>query len=211
MENAKKMFLFNLLLTAVIAFTSLYLIKKVNKIVTIEKFAYGSGSSASYAPLMKVDKEDFEDEKETTKKVDTDNTDSTDSTDNTVKKDSCKPCPINNTNRNEQILKGFGNQDVDTLFGTPTHYSEASASYSNTQENAPNVKGDKKSLFLFKYNDCKPECCEPSSGKGTGYSCDTGCVCYDKEQNNLVASRGDGIYPSNPDGSLKFQPYQKII
>lgn len=154
---------------------------------------------------MKVDKEDFEDEKDATKKVDADNSDNTD------KKNSCKPCPINNTNRNEQILKGFGNQDVDTLFGTPTGYGEASASYSNTQENAPNVKGDKKSLFLFKYNDCKPECCEPSSGKGTGYSCDTGCVCYDKEQNNLVASRGDGIYPSNPDGSLKFQPYQKII
>ncbi len=74
MENAKKMFLFNLLLTAVIAFTSLYLIKKVNKIVTIEKFAYGSGSSASYAPLMKLDKEDFEDEKDTTKKVDANNT-----------------------------------------------------------------------------------------------------------------------------------------
>ena len=205
MENAKKMFLFNLLLTAVIAFTSLYLIKKVNKIVTIEKFAYGSGSSASYAPLTNLNKEKFGDEKKNTKKVDADNTV------NTVKKESCKPCPMNNTNRNEQILKGFGNKDVDTLFGTPTGYGEASASYNNTQENAPNVKGDKKSLFLFKYNDCKPECCEPSSGKGTGYSCDTGCVCNDIEQNNLVASRGDGVYPSNPDGSLKIQPYQKII
>ena len=146
MENAKKMFLFNVLLTAVIAFTSLYLIKKVNKIVTIEKFAYGSGSSASYAPLMKVDKEDFEDEKETTKKVDADNTDSTD---NTVKKDSCKPCPINNTNRNEQILKGFGNQDVDTLFGTPTHYSEASASYSNKQEMHQMLKEPKRVYFYL--------------------------------------------------------------
>jgi hypothetical protein len=182
MDNAKKMFLVNLLLTAVIAFTSLYLIKKVNKIVTIEKF-----------------------EDTVTKDTVTKDTVKTDN------KSMPAPCPINNTNRNEQILKGFGNKDVNTVFGEPSHWDGTSSSYENTQENAPNVKGDKTSLFLFKYNDCKPECCEPSSGKGTGYSCDTGCVCNEQEQNNMVASRGDGIYPSNPDGSLKFKPYQKII
>ena len=40
------------------------------------------------------------------------------------------------------------------------------------------------SLFLFKNNQCKPECC------GSSFSCDGGCVCTSPEQRQYIASRG---------------------
>ena len=40
------------------------------------------------------------------------------------------------------------------------------------------------SLFMFKNNQCKPECC-PSS-----YSCGGGCVCTSPDQRQVIASRG---------------------
>ena len=104
--------------------------------------------------------------------------------------------------RNEQIKGGLGNKDVDTVFGTPVA-PQSAFSYENTQENAPNVGGGKQSLFLFKYNDCKPECCE--FGKGTDVSCSGGCVCYNKEQNEMIASRGDNVYPQTHKSELKFK------
>lgn len=39
-------------------------------------------------------------------------------------------------------------------------------------------------LFIFKNNQCKPECC-PSS-----YSCGGGCVCTTSKQRDYIASRG---------------------
>lgn len=39
-------------------------------------------------------------------------------------------------------------------------------------------------LFIFKNNQCKPECC------GASLSCDGGCVCTTPEQRNLINSRG---------------------
>jgi len=39
-------------------------------------------------------------------------------------------------------------------------------------------------LFIFKNNQCKPECC------GATLSCDGGCVCTTPEQRNLINSRG---------------------
>lgn len=44
-----------------------------------------------------------------------------------------------------------------------------------------------KSMFVFSYNDCKPECCKTSP-----YGCNgTGCVCIDdKKQLEFLASRG---------------------
>lgn len=39
-------------------------------------------------------------------------------------------------------------------------------------------------LFMFKNNQCKPECC------GASYACDGGCVCSTPEQRKLVNMRG---------------------
>jgi hypothetical protein len=39
-------------------------------------------------------------------------------------------------------------------------------------------------LFMFKSNQCKPECC------GASFSCSGGCVCTTPEQRQLLASRG---------------------
>lgn len=120
----------------------------------------------------------------------------------------CKPCKGENDVRNEQIKGGLGNKDVDAVFGIPVA-PMGTASFENDQENAPNVGGGKKSLFLFKHNDCKSECCE--FGKGTDASCTHGCVCYNKEQNKMVASRGDGVYPSKHGSSLELKPHQPIL
>ena len=40
------------------------------------------------------------------------------------------------------------------------------------------------SLFMFKNNQCKPECC------GSTFSCDGGCVCTTPEQRNFINARG---------------------
>jgi hypothetical protein len=39
-------------------------------------------------------------------------------------------------------------------------------------------------LFMFKSNQCKPECC------GASFSCSGGCVCTTPEQRQMIASRG---------------------
>jgi len=56
---------------------------------------------------------------------------------------------------------------------------------------APNEKliGDEftpgpDSLFMFKNNQCKPECC------GASFSCNGGCVCTTPQQRQYIASRG---------------------
>ena len=71
-----------------------------------------------------------------------------------------------------------------------------------------NVFKDTKSLFLFKHNKCTPECCD--FGKGTDVSCSGGCVCYNKEQNQMISSRGDNVYPETHKSTLKFKG-DKII
>jgi hypothetical protein len=48
----------------------------------------------------------------------------------------------------------------------------------------PEVEIGPDNLFLFKNNQCKPECC-PSS-----FSCGSGCVCTTPGQRDLIASRG---------------------
>lgn len=40
------------------------------------------------------------------------------------------------------------------------------------------------SLFMFKNNQCKPECCPAS------FACDGGCVCTTPDQRNFINSRG---------------------
>ena len=48
----------------------------------------------------------------------------------------------------------------------------------------PDVKLGPENLFMFKNNQCKPECC-PSS-----YTCSSGCVCTTAQQRDFIASRG---------------------
>jgi len=40
------------------------------------------------------------------------------------------------------------------------------------------------SLFMFKDNQCKPECC------GASFSCSGGCVCTTEADRNLILTRG---------------------
>ena len=48
----------------------------------------------------------------------------------------------------------------------------------------PEITPGPDNLFLFKNNQCKPECCP-----GT-YSCGSGCVCTTSKQRDFIASRG---------------------
>jgi hypothetical protein len=48
----------------------------------------------------------------------------------------------------------------------------------------PEVVIGPDNLYLFKNNQCKPECC------GASFSCDGGCVCTTPQQRALIAGRG---------------------
>ena len=48
----------------------------------------------------------------------------------------------------------------------------------------PDVEVGPDNLFIFKNNQCKPECC------GASFSCGSGCVCTTPKQRELLASRG---------------------
>ena len=48
----------------------------------------------------------------------------------------------------------------------------------------PAFKVGADDLFMFKNNQCKPECC------GASFSCDGGCVCTTPEQRDLINQRG---------------------
>ena len=50
--------------------------------------------------------------------------------------------------------------------------------------NFPKFEPGQDNLFMFKDNQCKPECC-PSS-----FSCDGGCVCTSPEQRDMINGRG---------------------
>jgi len=48
----------------------------------------------------------------------------------------------------------------------------------------PDVELGPDNLFMFKNNQCKPECCPAS------FSCGSGCVCTTAKQRDFIASRG---------------------
>ena len=48
----------------------------------------------------------------------------------------------------------------------------------------PEFKPGDDSLFIFKNNQCKPECC------GASFSCDGGCVCTTPQQRDYINQRG---------------------
>ena len=54
----------------------------------------------------------------------------------------------------------------------------------NEPLNGPEFQPGPDSLFLFKNNQCKPECC------GASFSCGGGCVCTTPQQRQYLASRG---------------------
>jgi hypothetical protein len=64
----------------------------------------------------------------------------------------------------------------------------------NEPLNGPEFEPGSDDLFMFKNNQCKPECC-PSS-----YSCGGGCVCTSPDQRQLIASRGGNR--TTPEDSL---------
>jgi hypothetical protein len=99
----------------------------------------------------------------------------------------------------------LGSKDPQVMFGTPTGLVPGkSSSMSNSDEDAPSDGMGNKTKVLFKHNKCAPEYCEMGNN-GTNYSCDKGCVKMEKSQNELVASRGDGVYPNAPDTGLKYR------
>jgi len=54
----------------------------------------------------------------------------------------------------------------------------------NEKLNAPQGELSPDNMFMFKNNQCKPECC------GSTFSCDGGCVCTTPEQRNFINARG---------------------
>tara|TARA_B100000925_G_scaffold289768_1_gene273417 strand:- start:4310 stop:4837 length:528 start_codon:yes stop_codon:yes gene_type:complete len=73
-----------------------------------------------------------------------------------------------------------------TYQGTPLPLKNNSVENINVT-NGPSVDGTPNkppSMSLFRYNECKPECCPGP------YSCDRGCVCTTVNQKDFIATRG---------------------
>jgi hypothetical protein len=98
-------------------------------------------------------------------------------------------------------VEGFASYFLSEAAGSKDNYSPMGAydgvtlptgnNVSSWRYTAPNEKllGDEfvpgpDSLFMFKNNQCKPECC------GASFSCGGGCVCTTPEQRQYIAGRG---------------------
>lgn len=68
--------------------------------------------------------------------------------------------------------------------GLPAEAMGFRARLPNEPLNGPAVEVGPDNLFIFKNNQCKPECC------GATLSCDGGCVCTTSEQKNFINTRG---------------------
>jgi hypothetical protein len=98
-------------------------------------------------------------------------------------------------------MEGFSSYDVSNAGGAKGVYQpigqydgvklSTGNSVSEWRYTAPNepltgaefVPGDNE-LFMFKNNQCKPECC------GASFSCGGGCVCTTPQQRQYIAERG---------------------
>ncbi len=99
----------------------------------------------------------------------------------------------------------LGSLEPEVMFGVPTGLiSKKNNSTSNSDENSPDDGNNNKTKFLFKHNKCAPEYCELGNG-GTNYSCDRGCIKMEKSQNDIVASRGDNVYPNKSETELTYR------
>ena len=109
--------------------------------------------------------------------------------------------PVNATNIMRNKVEGFRSMSLDSAAGANTLYSpmgqfdgvklSTGNSVSGWRYTAPNepltgsefVPGQ-DALFMFKNNQCKPECC------GASFSCGGGCVCTTPQQRQYIAARG---------------------
>ena len=78
-----------------------------------------------------------------------------------------------------QPMGAFDNVKLETGNGSDWRYTSP-----NEPLNGPEVEVGPDNLFMFKNNQCKPECC------GASFSCDGGCVCTSPQQRNLINTRG---------------------
>jgi hypothetical protein len=104
-------------------------------------------------------------------------------------------------NSGNQPVEGFSSFGLDNAGGAKDVYQpmgqfdgvklSTGNSVSSWRYTAPNepltgaefVPGD-DALFMFKNNQCKPECC------GASFSCGGGCVCTTPQQRQYIAGRG---------------------
>ena len=68
--------------------------------------------------------------------------------------------------------------------GLPADAQGFRARMPNVPLNGPAVEVGPDNLFIFKNNECKPECC------GSTLSCDGGCVCSTPGQRDFINTRG---------------------
>ena len=78
-----------------------------------------------------------------------------------------------------QPMGPFDNVKLQTGNGSDWRYTKP-----NEPLNGPEVEMGPDSLFMFKNNQCKPECC------GASFSCDGGCVCTTPQQRDYINTRG---------------------
>lgn len=79
-------------------------------------------------------------------------------------------------------------QPIGAFDGVKLETGNSVSDWRYTSPNEP-LKGPQgelgpNNMFIFKNNQCKPECC------GASYSCDGGCVCTTPEQRNFINARG---------------------
>ena len=101
----------------------------------------------------------------------------------------------------EKKKEGFSSYFLENAAGTKETYSPMGAydgvklstgnNVSGWRYTAPNeplmgaeFQPGPDSLFMFKNNQCKPECC------GASFSCGGGCVCTSPQQRQYIAGRG---------------------
>lgn len=114
------------------------------------------------------------------------------------------------TNYPYRASEGFVNYYIENAAGAGSSYTPMGAydgvvkvpehGMSSWREKAPNepLLGPEPELgpdnmFIFKNNQCKPECC------GASFSCGGGCVCTTPKQRDFINSRG-GNRTSPEDG-----------
>ena len=107
----------------------------------------------------------------------------------------------NTSNAPVEAVEGFNSFYLENAGGAKENYSPVGAfdgvklstgnSVSGWRYTAPNeplmgaeFKPGADSLFMFKNNQCKPECC------GASFSCGGGCVCTTPQQRQYIAGRG---------------------
>jgi len=116
------------------------------------------------------------------------------------------------TNTNAETVEGFqASYYLENAGGAKETYSPVGAfdgvklstgnSVSGWRYTAPNeplmgaeFAPGQDSLFMFKNNQCKPECC------GASFSCGGGCVCTTPQQRQYIAGRGGNR--NEPEDSL---------